>query len=258
MKVDKVILGSTTHPFYLDFWPLVSKIWKIKFNIHPVLILIQDDENVKTTEEYGTVIYQKPIKDVPLNIQAQCCRYFYPRYEADTTWMISDIDMLPISKSYFIDSILNISDDKFVNLNAHSIAANPACYNIAKGKTFIEVLKLPETFEEYLFQTEWWKRGDVHRPDSGNSEFTCFNWCTDEQYSNEMIKKYHETVDSTKFINPKRPGGYCARRIDRIAWNRWNRQQVIDEYMLDAHSIRPYSKHKQEIDSLVQLILEKK
>ena len=67
--------------------------------------------------------------------------------------MTSDIDMLPISRSYFIDNIAGIPDDKFVNLNAHSVAANPACYNVAKGSTFIEVLKLADTFEEFLKQT---------------------------------------------------------------------------------------------------------
>jgi hypothetical protein len=255
MKVNKVILGSTCHPFYLDFWPIVSKIWKEKFNIHPVLILIHDDENIKVLEEHGTVIYIKPVEGVPLNIQAQCCRYFFPRTEPETTWMISDIDMLPISKYYFIDSIKDISDDKFVNLNAHSVAANPACYNIAKGKTFIDVLKLPETFEEFLKQTKWWERGEMHRP---GQDLVCFNWCTDEQYSNELILEYYKTIDSTKFVNPPRPGGYCARRVDRIAWNRWTHQQVIDEYVLDAHSVRPYSEFKNEIDTLVNLILNKK
>lgn len=255
MKVDKVILGSTCHPFYLDFWPIVSKIWKIKFNIHPVLVLIHDDSSVTASEEYGTVIYQKPIENVPLNIQAQCCRYFFPKTELETIWMISDIDMLPISRYYFIDSISAISDDKFVNLNAHSIAANPACYNIAKGKTFMQVLNLPETFDEFLIHTEWWKRGELHRP---GSDLICHNWCTDEQYSNEMIKKYHDSVDSTKFVNPPRPGGYCARRVDRIAWSRWTHQQVIDEFVLDAHSVRPYSQFKMEIDTLANLILNKR
>lgn len=255
MKTDKVILGSTCHPFYLDFWPIVSKIWKIKFNIHPVLVLIHDDETIKTSEEFGSVIYQKPIKDVPLNIQAQCCRYFFPRIEPETTWMTSDIDMLPISKSYFIDNIVPIPDNKFVNLNAHSVAANPACYNVAKGKTYIDVLNLPETFEQFLKQTEWWRRGEQHRP---GGDLVCNNWCTDEEYSNEMIKKYHDTIDSTKFINPPRPGGYCARRVDRIAWKKWTHEQVIQEFVLDAHSLRPYSNHKEEINTLVNLILNKK
>ena len=253
MKTDKVILGSTTHPLYLDFWPIVSKIWKVKFNIHPVLVLIHDDINIKVSEEYGTVIYQKPLEGIPVNIQAQCCRYFIPRTEPNTTWMTSDIDMLPISKYYFIDSIANIPNDKFVNLNAHSVGANPACYNIAKGSTFIEVLELADTFEEFLKQTGWWKRGEQHKPDG---HLICYNWCTDEQYSNEMISKYYHTVDNTKFVNPTRPGGYCARRVDRNSWSNWRPNQVIEEFMLDAHSIRPYSDYKENINKLVKLILK--
>ena len=31
MKIDYVIVSSDDNPMYLDFWPIVSKIWK-KFN----------------------------------------------------------------------------------------------------------------------------------------------------------------------------------------------------------------------------------
>ena len=43
MKIDKVVMGSNSNPYYFDFWPIVSKIWKVKFKIEPVLFLIHDD-----------------------------------------------------------------------------------------------------------------------------------------------------------------------------------------------------------------------
>lgn len=262
MKIDKVVLGSNCNPYYLGFWPLVSKIWKLKFDIHPVLFLIRDDPSITASEEYGTVHYIEPVKDAPVSLQGQWVRYWAPVTDLDATWMISDIDMFPISRSYFIDSIAEIPDDKFVNLNAHSIAANPACYNVAKGHTFKKVLDLPDSFEDSLMKTKFWEVDNEHRVEDGDGNIvSCLHWSTDESYSNTLIGKYHNAVDSNMFINPGRPGGYCARRVDREgSWidnkGHWNldEKRILEEFYLDAHCPRPYSKYEKEINRLAQLI----
>lgn len=257
MKIDKVVMGSNSNPYYFDFWPVVSKIWKVKFKIEPVLFLIHDDPSVRTTEEYGTVHYIKPIENVPISLQCQWVRYWAPTTDLDATWMISDIDMLPISRSYFKNSIKNIPDDKFVNLNAHSVAANPACYNVAKGHTYKKVLQLPDSFEDSLKQTRYWDVGNDHPVEDGNGNIiVCPHWSTDESYSNGMIGKYHNEVDSSMFVNPVRPGGYCARRVDREGrWDKYPDDQITSEFYLDAHCPRPYSKYKKSIDRLAELIM---
>jgi hypothetical protein len=259
MKADKVVMGSNSNPFYLDFWPIVSKIWKLKFKIEPVLFFIHDDPSVVVSEEYGTVHYIKPVEGVPVSLQCQWVRYWAPMTDLDATWMISDIDMLPISRSYFKTSIEAIPDDKFVNLNSPSIAENPACYNVAKGHTFKKVLELPDSFEESLKRTKYWEVEFEHVVGDGyGKNVSCFHWVTDESYSNRMIKKYHEQVDSSMFVNPERPGGFCARRVDRIGfWDVHSDEQILSESLLDAHCPRPYLEYKESIDRLVNLILER-
>ena len=37
MKIDYVLVGTNDNPLYLDFWPVISKVWKTVFNITPVL-----------------------------------------------------------------------------------------------------------------------------------------------------------------------------------------------------------------------------
>ena len=61
MKIDKVIMSCDDKRYYLDFWPLVSKVWKQKFNIHPVLILFGDKKELNVSEEFGTVIEFKTL-----------------------------------------------------------------------------------------------------------------------------------------------------------------------------------------------------
>jgi hypothetical protein len=50
-------------------------------------------------------------------------------------------------------------------------------------------------------------------------------------------------------------GPHRCRRIDRLDW-RWDANEVIKENYYDCHSIRPYSKYKRSIDSIVNQILK--
>ena len=243
--------------YYLDFWNLVSKVWKKKFNIHPVLILFGDKKELGVSEEYGTVIEFQTKDDVLSHIQAQWARYWFPQTEPDTTWLISDIDMFPISKNYFIDSLIGVRDDAFINLNANQDYF-PACYNGGKGSTFKEVLELPDTWEESINEIN--ERSKLINFDHTPENFNIFqpetpkmeNWGIDESFSIEKIMKFE---DKSRIIRVQRPGGFCARRLDRSNWE-LDDIKVLSEWYNDCHSIRPYnSSHKPEIDRLVDVLL---
>lgn len=257
MKIDYVVMSSTCDSFYLDFWPIVSKIWKIKFNITPVLFLVHSDKNTKVSEEYGEVIYFDPLPDVPLHIQAQCSRYWIPITKPNTIWMTSDIDMLPISKQYFINNLAYIPDDKFVNMNARGVGIFPCCYNVAKGQTFKEILDLPDSYEEYLKQTKWWEFKKEHTHSPQNSGFELYHWGIDEYYPNRKMEAYG---DRNRFVLTGRNGSpardTCPLRVDRQRWNSWDENGVLTEYYLDAHCPRPYSQYKDKINKLVSLIMK--
>jgi len=249
MNVQKVVLGSTCNPYYLDFWPLVSKVWKLRFNIHPVLYLIHDNKETKVSNEFGDVIYVEPVNNVELSLQAQWIRYWAPSTELETTWMISDIDMIPINRKYFLETPKQYPDHMFINLNAQVIGGFPACYNIAKGKTFKDVLNLPDTFEQSLNNTKFWESNYPHTPE--NSNINAKYWAVDEMHSNGKISLYH---DKSIFANPPRPGGFCKMRLDRLSW-RFTDDEIRREYYMDAHCPRPYSSHKESIDGIINILL---
>ena len=257
MKIDKVILACDDKRFYLDFWYPVSKVWKKKFNIHPVLILFGDKNILNVSEEFGTVVEFKTQPNILPHIQAQWVRYWYPKTEPNTTWLISDIDMFPISKQYFINSLSGVRDDAFINLNADKDYF-PACYNGGKGKTFNEVFKLHDTWEQSI--TEIDNRSKNIKNDHVPESFTIYepgrsfmaNWGIDEAYSAEKIKSFS---DQSRVIRINRPGGHNERRLDRSSWN-LEENKVLSEWYTDCHCLRPYnSNHKSEIDKLVNLIL---
>ncbi len=252
MKIEKVIHSSSDDSFYLDFWPLVSKIWKLKFNVHPVLLHFG---NKAVSSDYGDVINMPIVDGVPLNTQCQISRYWIPSTESETTWMTSDIDMLPISKHYFLNSIIDIPEDCFVNLNTHKDEKKPnilypCCYNIAKGKTFTEILNLPSSWEDFV-KTNFWQENTHEYSPKGLGK-TCYHWGADEMWSSKMINSFHNQ-DIIRPLSREFHQGH--RRIDRLDW-KWNVRDIINESYYDCHCIRPYSKHKESIDSIVTNIIK--
>lgn len=254
MKINKVIHASDDKDFYLDFWPIVSKIWRLKFNFEPVLLYFGDRN---PTEEFGTVVKMPIIPNVPVNTLCQISRYWIPVTDKNAVWMTSDIDMLPISKHYFDGFISDVPEDKWLSLNSDPKEHFPhihylCCYNIAKGYTFQEILDLPESFEDFV-KKDFWKGdpGVLYKPDGLSVGMP--NWSADEAWSSRRINTFH---DQNRIVRKFRDcGPHRCRRIDRLDW-RWDANEIIKENYYDCHSIRPYSKYKSSIDSIVNQILK--
>jgi hypothetical protein len=223
---------------YLDFWPLVSRVWKMKFGIDPVLIYV-DDEDSDIDNTYGKVYKMKPIPNYSTVLQSQFARIWLTTLFPEDICVLTDIDMFPISKKYFVEQLGNISDDKYVHINpSHIIYKNvniPLCYNIAKGSTFTNVLNIDKQFDKFL----------IHNNVQDN-------WCADEHHITTQVQKYD---DQTIFINLPRDGGQNGRRIDRSKWN-YDPDLFSIDFYYDSHSIRPYSENKEEIDKLITHILK--
>lgn len=242
------IMSSDSNPLYLDFWPIVSRIWKQKLNIQPVLVYV-DDKDVEIDHTYGTVVKLQPVEGIPIYLQNQWVRLFWTQMYKDEVCISSDIDMLPMSNWYFKDQLKDVEDDKYVHINPcletyHNLY--PICYHVAKGSTFKEVLNLDDDFETSINKLFEAKLG--YDPGNGRSE-----WFADERFSTARINEYKEK-NNQKLVPLRRPNGQNGYRIDRIAWG-YEPKLVKEDYYFDCHSVRPYKEHKDEIDKLVKLIL---
>ena len=59
MKVNRVILSSNNNDLYYPFWNILSKLYKTKFGIEPVLIFLGTEEEkleCGLSDEYGEII----------------------------------------------------------------------------------------------------------------------------------------------------------------------------------------------------------
>lgn len=246
MKIKYAIHSSDSNPFYLDFWPIVSKIWKLKFDIEPVLLYVDDNHEIQIDETHGTVIKFKQIDGIPLDLQCLWIRYWWPSQVPDDVCIISDIDMLPVSKFYFIDQITNFSDEKYIHLNPLPNYF-PSCYHVAKGRLFKNVLKLHDKWDDSIQFINNLNIGYTHSFQTGK---VSSKWGSDESYATESIQKY-EDKDIFVFI-PRTHG-----RIDRSRWE-WTESMILNDIVADSHSIRPYNDidNKPKIDKLTDVILE--
>jgi len=240
MKIEKAIMSVDDNLLYSDFWLHVSKVWKQRFDIEPVLIYFGEKD---LDDTYGTVIKIKPLSGFPLYLQTQWARFWYTTVDPETVFIVSDIDMFPISHDYFINQIKEIDENKYVHLWGDHRPI-PVCYHVAKGKQFKKILNLSDSFCDSMHDLNQFDAKTI----TTHMGFT--KWGIEEAYCTEMIEKT-EYKDELVFL--PRPE---IRRIDRTDWRYdLNTLKNID-YYIDCHSVRPYEKYKEEIDRIVDTLIQ--
>lgn len=234
-------MSSDDNPMYLDFWPVVSKMWRKKIGVIPVLLYFgKDHQKIDTT--YGHVInFDTPTK-TPI---ATCwARYWFAAQQCHKVCIISDIDMIPLSTQYFVRQIENYDAEKsYLHLNPciETYGRLPSCYHVATGDNFHSHLEIGDVnFEDSLKKLLYFNFDNSNCFIKGEGDP---HWCYDEFYATEVLK-------NKDIIMLPREGGQSGRRIDRTDWN-YDAGLLRNGYYYDSHSLRPYQQFKNEIDQLL-------
>jgi len=152
--------------------------------------------------------------------------------------ILSDIDMIPLCKSFFVDTIRDIPDDCFVVYKSAALPQYPQyaiCYNAAKGSVYGEIFCIedPEDITECIkklakqFKNAW-------STDQQALYFYLHAW---EQFNTRCVKLGYGT----------------ERRVDRVRWG-YDVQKLKDGFYVDCHLLRPYKKYKKQNDILAQYL----
>ena len=246
MKLDKVILSSNDDPAYLDFWPFVSKAWKNLIGIEPVLFFISNnDEKKRELEKYGEVFIIPPENDWDIVNQSQSIRLWAGTKFPDYNLIISDIDMLPISKEYYTESIIDFPDDHLISYTSDVLSFGfylrnpqlPMCYLAGKGSTFNEILGI---YPNYTWP-------DFIKDLKGEN----IRYGTDQQYFWKKFQKWRDKEN--RYIGMNRgwiEGKIAYKRLDKIKW-----PETYDpcEYY-DSHLPIPYSENEKKCNELFNLL----
>lgn len=240
MSFDYVIMGSNKDPLYLDFWPIVSKVWKEKFNVTPVLGLIGDEDSEIFESEYGLIKKFKATPNIDHGLQSQIVRLYLPKF-LDGKCLISDIDMFPISKKYFLDAAKHVTNKNFViySSNHPQTVKNkmfPMCYVAAHSDVYKSIFDINLPWDD--FTTLLNNRNE--------------SWYTDQKYLFEKTIDF-EWKTGNLLLLERTWGGPLDNRIDRGNWF-YKPELVKEDYYIDCHSLRPYNVYKNEIEKLLNLL----
>ena len=147
MKLDCVLTAVNENELYLDFIPIFIKTWnKLYPDVDVKIILIAENIPENLLSYKNNIILFKPIENIETSFTSQIIRLLYPcilNYENGI--MITDMDMIPMNRTYYTENIKSYSNDKFIYyrenvcFNTSQIAM---CYNIATSKVWKEIFKV--------------------------------------------------------------------------------------------------------------------
>lgn len=237
MKIDTVILSSNDNPNYIQFWPIVSEAWSL-MGVEPILIYTGEQKlNLK-----GNVINFFS-KNIDSSFVAQNIRILYPSLLDGNTCLVSDIDNLPLSKKYFVDSVLNFNDDSFIIYRPDACPPNmiSMMWNAASSSTWKEIFNIDS---------------------EKNLEKNLKKWYT-KKYAIEGTAWYTDQIKLRKYVNKfskKNKSRIVELDDTELGFFRFNRNRLEKHFNMiqenpnleftDFHMPRPFSEYEELINKV--------
>lgn len=242
MKIDCVLTAVNENKFYHDFIPIFIKTWnKLYPNIDVKIIFIIDEIPHYLKEYESNIILFKPINNISTSSISQYIRILYPSilHSYENGIIITDIDMIPLNKTYFVENIKEYTNDTFISyrdilLGQRQIAI---CYNVATSKIWSEIFEINS-------------EKDIHDNLIKNLK-NKNDWFLDQKELYKNVMKWKSKNNKVLFLNDKNTK---FRRFDRSYFHL--NDDVIDKiskgYYNDCHLPKPYENHKDNILTLFQ------
>lgn len=237
MELKYAVVSSNSNPEYLDFWPYVAKAWKSLIGLEPVLLYIDEKEPPSWIYDHGKVYYFESIKEWDIVQQSQCIRFWGARI-LDSPFIISDMDMLPISKEYYINGVKNAENNQIVSYSSDVIKYRwyktnpqyPMCYLAGDPSSFIKALDLVDNDYKNFFI-----RLKSMNLRTGTDQKFFYNCVLHKR--TPMVHLEREWIDER----------YAKGRIDKVIWPKSG--YTASEY-IDCHLPRPYTRNIELCDEL--------
>lgn len=238
MKIDLVLIASDINPLYTAMWPLIKEAWNDVCGIEAKLILIGDHIPNDLELYKDSIIMFKPIENMHTAYQAQVIRLLYPALIPNKNILISDMDIIPARREYFVDHVIKIPDGKFVSYRdaymkkQHMIAI---CYNLAHTNLWKNLFGI-ETVEDVRNKLQEW-----YNP-LYDGKKNCEGWFTDQKQLYHHIMNWSERLDrhvilfdeDTEFCRlDKRDKNFILHNQDYIF------EMLGKKHYSDFHFIRP-------------------
>jgi hypothetical protein len=286
MKIDKIVFSSSASAEYAPFWNLQAQIWKTKFGIEPICLLFGKKSEVSMSEEHGKVIEMETDPSLPWSVQMVWSKFDYPTHDPDSTYLIGDIDLIPLQRAHFVDKIAGVDDNAYVHLNASGISAPrlgvqngflthgsqrhaldkganggadlPAHYHVAKGRAF-ELLTQGRPFLDqvrHIVNSDRYGLGPMGDKNLTKESAYHYYWCGEEHYSSEVICDAIRG-GSLNFVPIYYHNGNGHDRVDRDAFRAdyaYDHGKAAAQGFVDVHCARPYSRQEEQLARLLKTV----
>ena len=240
MKLDCVLTAVNENKLYIDFIPLFIKTWNKLYpdvDIKIILIANQIPEKFKNYED--NIILFEPIENVSTSFTSQFIRLLYPcilNYKNGV--MITDMDNLPMNRTFFTKNIQNISENKWINLRDWR-TQNEICmmWQVSTPKIWKEVFNinsLQDIKDTIIYINSRINYVDGH----GNS-----GWNTDQLFLYNKVMEWNKKTNNYIFLKDNDAG---FNRLNRHGFNINDnniRNNIINGKYSDYHMLRPMSKY---------------
>jgi len=268
MKLGGVLTSSTLDPKYSDFIPIFIRTWKGLFpelSVYIILIAREIPQHLKAYSRH--IIPITPIDGVSEVFMSQYIRLLYPcilDHKRDNAILITDMDMLPLNRNYYIKSIKDIEDsNSFVVYRGFLKGMHgqyPMCYCAALPKVWSSVFEI-KTLSDIVSKLK--RQG-------GNS--TNVQWFSDQII---LFKKLNQWNSKTNKLRILRDASTGFLRLSRDEPHNHYKYYINDKKFTpkihnptedlkirlsnlefaDFHTPRPYKKFSRDINYIVDLIL---
>ena len=136
MKLTNVLVSTNMNPLYYKFIPIFIKAWNKLFPNVKVTIVVVAKELVDELLPYkDNIVLFPPIENMNTAFIAQNIRLLYPALmDAEGGILITDMDILPMNRRYYTESISSFVASKFITYRPRSVVGKgeiAMCYNIA-------------------------------------------------------------------------------------------------------------------------------
>ena len=120
MKIQYALMSCSASPRYTEYWPMVARAW-LKLGITPVCLFIPDNQTHKLPEAPGGIVHTiPPLKDAHIVIQSQMLRFWGSYLYPNATVIISDIDLIPLSKDFFYAQLAPYPEHAYLHLQGNT------------------------------------------------------------------------------------------------------------------------------------------
>jgi len=221
------------------------------------------EKDWKWIEEFAEIRHYPERTDLDPGIWSKLARFFSYYENLKTKQMITDLDLLPLNKPYFLklydykDDILVITDDPFIegHLRNRPYDEYPmiaGCFQLARGDVWKEIMNPNNLSNDDLIES---LKG-VWRFRIQEDPLQPYNVFSEDELMRRLIYNWSPDKLKIEFLyRPTRTIGnpYYADRVDRGAWKIDYDKLNNGEYV-DSHMLRPLSTYKEQITPLVKYL----